>query len=113
MGNQQRMFADAAAEAVTEDLRADAWEVYPYYRYSQVGDDARVTAPFLTSKKRKELIERGELIVYRPLVDTPALMLEFAELGGQEIVAEDAWKDWTERYGVLGLERAGKPYAVW
>jgi hypothetical protein len=112
MGNEQRMFADAAAESVTEDLRADAWEVYPSYCYSEMGSDARVTAPFLRSKKRKELIDRGELIIYRPLADTPALMLEFAELGGQEIT-EDVWKDWTERYGVLGLEHAGKLYAGW
>ena len=39
--------------------------------------------------------ERGEIRVYWPL-QTPALMLEFAELGEQEIT-QDEWMDWIYR----------------
>ncbi len=39
--------------------------------------------------------ERREIRVYWPL-QTPALMLEFAELGEQEIT-QDEWMDWIYR----------------
>ena len=66
MSNLQKTFANAAAEAVTEDLRADARAVYPRYRVSREGDDLYLWAPQLRLK------EREELYIYRPLADTPA-----------------------------------------
>ncbi len=41
--------------------------------------------------------------VYRPLVDTPGLFLEFASLVDEGEVTQDVWLDWVKCYGVLGL----------
>lgn len=45
---------------------------------------------------------RGSCEVYQPLVDTPALFLEFARLVDEDITRA-VWMDWIHRYGVLGL----------
>lgn len=98
MANVQKQLADGAKEAVTEELRGTIWAVYPdRYSYSPDmrggGPCAVVFGPALRNRIR-----------YAPLVDTPALVLEFGELGGEEI-REDDWRDWVERYGVLGLHK--------
>ena len=49
---------------------------------------------------------------FRPLVDTPALFLEFAGLIEEEI-AKDVWLDWIRRHGVLGFEGNGEIADRW
>jgi hypothetical protein len=41
---------------------------------------------------------------YRPLVETPALFLEFARLAEGGEITREVWLEWVERYGVLGLD---------
>jgi len=50
---------------------------------------------------------------FRPLVDTPALFLEFAGLVDEGEITQDVWLDWVERYGVLGFEGNGQSENWW
>lgn len=49
---------------------------------------------------------------YRPLADTPALFLEFAELADEEITHE-VWSAWVHRHGTLGLGHRNPKNATW
>jgi hypothetical protein len=48
------------------------------------------------------LIGFGRAHRYRPLVDTPYLFLDFAQLGAQKAASREALERWVHRYGLLG-----------
>jgi hypothetical protein len=49
---------------------------------------------------------------FHPLVATPSMVLEFAELV-ENGITKDVWLDWVRRYGVLGFEGNGEVADRW
>ncbi len=50
--------------------------------------------------------------MYRPLVDTPYLFLEFARIAEQKEHRSEALIDWTSKYGLLGLSSQNPEWVV-
>jgi hypothetical protein len=86
-------FLNAAEEAVKEHFRSDTWPVCEAYEVHELED----------GNLWVEDAENGPDKIYRPLVDTPDLFLEFARLADSGEVGREAWLGWVKRYGVLGL----------
>ena len=106
MGIKQRDFAQTANKAVDSDLRRGFWEVFDRYKLVR----GRAGRGAGQRYARVDIREGGR--VYRPLVDTPALFLEFAMLADDPSLDTavdtetnaDVYLDWLSTYGVLGLE---------
>ncbi len=95
MSVQPHKFARSADEAVKKTLREGRWAYWERYDVKELGDgDAYVVAG-------------GEVSVteYLPLVQTPALFLEFARLADEGEITCEVWLEWIHTYGVLGLDR--------
>lgn len=98
MAYEQKQYADAAAEAVSREQRdLGVWKVWPRYEIHWKGEDAYAQAVNVPPGEYRERVYK-----YRPLVDSPALFLEFARLADREI-DEEIWSDWLHCYGTLGL----------
>lgn len=104
MDNKQKQFVDSSLEAVSPTFRFSPWPVYREYDVHRLDGDAYVVA---TSVPQEEQRESREL--YAPLKDVPGLFLEFAGLADRKI-DEEVWRDWFNRYGVLGLGLGPTPY---
>jgi hypothetical protein len=101
MGTNAHAMAGAVSEAVrTEEQDGGTWAVYPSYSVIRVEGDAYAVADV------KELREIRRRRLYRPLVDTPDLLLEFAALGDGEVTEED-WVRWLHRNGALERSARG------
>lgn len=122
-------FVSSSEKAVNKGLRSGRWPVYSEYEIREANGFKYVYAPpFLrdrtsgakqSSGRPRRRRNRGE--DYTPLVRTPGLFLEFAQLVDDGELdtetSEDGWLygeletekntkgmlDWVERYGVLGL----------
>jgi hypothetical protein len=116
-------FSRSLEEAVKADFRNGMWPTYERYEvresdenllawegYDVWADEKKMPHVCLTEGEddpglayvRVANDSYGSVYSYRPLVDTPALFLEFARLADEEITRE-VWLDWVQRYGVLGL----------
>src|SRR5215212_9497903 len=117
-------FHRASEEAVNPHLREGRWPVYERYEVWEsdqnlVAWDGYDALPFEGEGLPRLLVPPHEYDpglayvrvpndsdrsyeAYLPLVDTPALFLEFAQLADEEITRE-VWLDWVRHYGVLGL----------
>lgn len=94
MQDELSFFVGAANEAIKPDFRAGTWRVWESYDVIETeGDDAYIIA--------KDNADDEE---YRPLVQAPALFLEFARLADEGEITQEIWLDWVGRYGALGLE---------
>jgi hypothetical protein len=117
-------FSRSSEEAVKADFRMGRWRVFERYevresdqnliawgKYDVRPDERGVTARAIIPE---DVYDPGLAYVYvpytsldyhedyRPLIDTPALFLEFARLA-DEAITREVWLDWVQRYGVLGL----------
>jgi hypothetical protein len=101
-------FVASADKSVNRDLRLGIWEVFDHYKLVRGRAGRGAGQRYL----KVDIGEEGR--VYRPLVDTPALFLEFALLvddPGLDAEADternaDVYLDWVHSYGTLGLEPA-------
>jgi hypothetical protein len=108
-------------EAVKEELRIGEWRVFDHYEVADGPHGLCAHAPrsFRTphSESHYRLVFQFDYLYqgqkgFRPLVDTPALFLEFAGLV-EEGITRDKWLDWMHRYGVLGFEGNGEVADRW
>jgi len=91
-------FAQAANENVKDELAYCRWFVYDSYKRFRIDDDdAYIKVPLVPGKTIEKPYE------YNPLL-AKGLFLEFAELAEGREVTQDDWLDWTERWGVLGVD---------
>jgi hypothetical protein len=117
MGINQKDFNRASNEAVRSELRIGEWRVFDHYEiedgphgmYVHAPSRYQIPAPELSEGLNRVMFQWDYLFAYekwgfRPLVDTPALFLEFAGLIEEGEITQDVWLDWIERYGVLGFE---------
>jgi hypothetical protein len=121
---KDRDFSRSSEEAVKADFRMGRWRVFERYevresdqnliawgKYDVRPDEKGATARAIIPE---DVYDPGLAYVYvsynsldshkdyRPLIDTPALFLEFARLA-DEAITREVWLDWVQRYGVLGL----------
>jgi hypothetical protein len=114
-------FKRAALEAVKSELREGLWPVW--IKYELVPCEAPATARYIHapsvfrpddlrwSTEPVELEWNGLVSIYRPLVDTPELFLEFSRLADDKGLDAELGSDknaevalgWAQVYGVLGL----------
>jgi hypothetical protein len=92
-------FSQAADETVKDELRYGLWRVYDHYEIYELPreNDAYVKVPLVPGRIYK--IEQE----YNPL-NTKGLFFEFARLIEKGDVTQETWLDWTQRYGVLGVD---------
>src|SRR3712207_5293972 len=110
MTNKQKMFAEAADKNVDKKLRGGVWEVFDEYKLV-LGRTGRGAGQRYV-KTNMGVKRRVKQRVYRPLVDTPALFLEFAMLVDDpglsaEVDAEgnaEVYLEWVHTHGTLGFE---------
>jgi hypothetical protein len=102
---EEEFLADAVQRAVTE-LKILLWGVYDHRRYAvhEFVSDEGDTDLYVVYDRPPSEEPVGHVRRYAPFVETPHLFLTFARLADEEITREH-WKDWTRRYGVLGLQR--------
>jgi hypothetical protein len=108
MDKTPREFAASSDKAVNKDLRLGIWEVFDNPRL------VRGRAGRGAGQRYLKVDIGDERLVYRPLVDTPALFLEFAMLADDPGLDAEAdteinagvYLDWVRSYGTLGLEPA-------
>src|SRR5918993_3137289 len=131
MSQIQKNFAKALEKAVGKGLRGSSWTVFRHYELGNADDFTFIHAPLLRPAQSEDDPDRISVgdkrrahnkaeDVYRPLVDMPALFLEFARLledPGLDAPEEGGWLygeletkknievtlDWARTYGVLGL----------
>jgi hypothetical protein len=131
MSQIQKNFAKALEKAVGKGLRGSSWTVFRHYELGNADDFTFIHAPLLRPAQSEDDPDRISVgdkrrahnkaeDVYRPLVDMPALFLEFARLledPGLDAPEEGGWHygeletkknievtlDWARTYGVLGL----------
>ena len=134
MSQIQKNFAKALEKSVGKGLRGSSWTVFRHYEVGKADDFTFIHAPLLRRvhseadpdrisdrvKRFKHLAHNKPADTYSPLVDAPALFLEFARLledpgldapedgGGLygELETEnniEVTLDWARTYGVLGL----------
>jgi len=119
-----REFHKASEETVNPDLRSGRWQVFERYEIREsdqnlVAWDGYDALPPEEGRSLRLLVPPHEYDPslayvrvpndsyesyeeYRPLIDTPGLFLEFAQLADEDITRE-VWLDWVRCYGVLGL----------
>lgn len=124
MESLREALSAASNVAAEPGQRGGAWAVAERYelRYPGSGGERFIRAP--TVRSPQEVHDagderlKGELWTYPPLVDSPDLFLRFARLGetldpdGDTDPNAEAFLEWAETYGVLGLTRAGGLYTV-
>jgi hypothetical protein len=108
MNKTLREFAASADKIVNKDLRLGIWEVFDNYKLVRGRAGRGAGQRYL----KVDIGEEGQ--VYRPLVNAPALFLEFAMLVDDPGLDADTdternagvYLDWVHTYGTLGLESA-------
>lgn len=132
MSQIQKEYRESADKSVGRNLRSLSWEIFTAYEFGMADSFTYMHAPLLRradSEADPDRISVGDRSLahnkpkdaYRPLVDTPALFLEFAQLveepGLDTETPEGRWLhgeleteknvevmlDWVQTYGVLGL----------
>jgi hypothetical protein len=119
--------------AVTQGERLGLWPVFGYYRVQDGPDGDAVavadrTLPWDVKPSRREkdpisvditgpdgqrlrLRRYNAANYYMPLKDCPDLFVKFARLGDRGEIERQAWREWLDEYGVLGVLPAGTgPY---
>jgi hypothetical protein len=89
-----------------EPHRPFYWRVYEDYEILPSEDR---DFDYLQAARRKGSQEPECVKVYRPLIDTPYLFLEFARIWEQKDRVE-ALMDWVRRYGLLGFTQRNPQY---
>jgi len=121
-----KIFNLTSNKAVRSELRIGEWRVFdryedgdgPHGMYVQAPPTYQVPAPDLGEGLNRLKFQWdypfvGEEWDFRPLVDTPALFLEFAGLIEEGEITQHVWRDWIQRYGVLGFEGNGQTEDLW
>jgi hypothetical protein len=132
MSRIQEKYTKSADKTVGRDLRSLSWEIFTAYEFGMADGFTYIHAPVLRradSEADPDHISVGDRSLahnkakdtYSPLVDYPALFLEFAQLveepGLDTETPEGRWLhgeleteknvevmlDWVQTYGVLGL----------
>jgi hypothetical protein len=126
MGKTQKDFNRSANDTVRSELRIGEWRVFPHYEVDDGPHGTYVFAPrsYLVDAPKlgegyRHLVFQWDYLwagekPFRPLVDTPGLFLEFAELIEVGEITQDVWLNhWISAYGVLGLEGDGQTENRW
>jgi hypothetical protein len=106
-------FAETVGKAVTPELRANRWLVYPRYESRPFkGErrrwDAYIVAPHEKLGRSATSAGVRSTNTYAPLTDTPDLLKRFADLSDGEL-SQNVWKGWIDDYGTLGLQKGVNP----
>src|SRR5215212_2922229 len=122
MGKTPKDYDRSSNKAVRAGLRIGEWRVFDHYELADGPHGMYVHAPRTYRVPTSEPWDREVYQLdylydrqkgFRPLVDTPALFLEFAGLMEEGEITQDVWLDWVERYGVLGFEGYGQTEDKW
>lgn len=103
MQTSPRKFSKSADKSVDTELRLGLWETFDDYQivHGRTGREAG------RAYIKADIREDGR--VYRPLVDTPGLFLEFSMLADEPGLDSErnaeVYLDWCDTYGTLGLEQ--------
>ena len=85
----------------------DMLEIYDGIRKSLESDESYDTsAASEMAARHAGILRQNEPRLYRPLVDTPDLLVRFAGLAEEGPITDEVVLDWVRSYGVLGLDKS-------